>query len=303
MFRKVTQVIPAVPFGPPPGKLPPGNFLKRVIGTTDINGKGTKHACEQIDPFILFDEVLVNSTVPLPFHDHPHSGLVANTISIKTNPSMLWDNQRGDYGPLLSQGVFQLSAGHGVIHDEGREMKVDKAAVPVDDLVHSVQVCQIWFNPGVHLPLADSAASLHAPTDLPIVQSGDLHARLLLGQYQGQISPVSTFHATLFLLHCTLPAGASAAIEVPSSHNAFVYGIANVEKQVAGAVFKIGSGEEDQNAMLLRCHDLAIFSSTTKDEAAAGVQEKIWVKNTHTTAMQFIVGAGKPFDKPWVLPC
>jgi hypothetical protein len=41
----------------------PGKEHWRIIGTTDIDGKGTTHALHSLDPFIFFDESLNSAGV------------------------------------------------------------------------------------------------------------------------------------------------------------------------------------------------------------------------------------------------
>ena len=82
-------------FGPPKE-----DWLRRVIGTLDIDGNGTKHPVErQTDPFIFLDEATLPQGIKPPFGKHPHTGLFACTIQLsKIFHSMLWDNQRGIMG-------------------------------------------------------------------------------------------------------------------------------------------------------------------------------------------------------------
>jgi len=101
---KITpKIIKSVIFGP---KNPPkGLVLRRIIGSLDIDGKGTQHELAELSPWILVDESMMVPGTSLPFGRHPHTGLCANTCPINMN-SMLWDNQNGIYGPLRNKGLF-----------------------------------------------------------------------------------------------------------------------------------------------------------------------------------------------------
>jgi hypothetical protein len=86
------SIHPGSRFGPPPQACPPGLFLQRIIGTRDINDKGTLHAVErQCDPFVFLDEATVLKNTPLPFGKHPHTGIVAMSEDYTASaPQGLW---------------------------------------------------------------------------------------------------------------------------------------------------------------------------------------------------------------------
>jgi hypothetical protein len=105
------------------------------------------------------DEARIPAGAHLPFGDHPHTCLVANTVLL-THHSMFWDNLHSAdrnkvYGPCWAGGLFQIHAGRGVVHGEGDKVPESlMAAHPerkVDETLTHMHAMQVWFNPGMHL--------------------------------------------------------------------------------------------------------------------------------------------------------
>jgi len=144
VYQRRLKVYPSTRFRPPNV-----DMLRRVIGTTDVNGKGTVHPVErQVDPFFFMDEADMPPGFKPPFDSHPHTGLVACTYQLNEKfAGMLWDNHNQQdisnhiyhekknhddqerkqedeekekyYGPLWGRGLLQIFSGKGIEHDEG----------------------------------------------------------------------------------------------------------------------------------------------------------------------------------------
>eukprot|EP00933_Yihiella_yeosuensis_P037996 TRINITY_DN31988_c0_g1_i1.p1 TRINITY_DN31988_c0_g1~~TRINITY_DN31988_c0_g1_i1.p1 ORF type:complete len:289 (-),score=56.98 TRINITY_DN31988_c0_g1_i1:57-923(-) len=254
---------------------------------------------------------------------------------------MLWDNINGVYGPLWSGGMFLLSSGRGVLHDEGADVeeelwrkrlaKETRNADVVDTEFDmstyvkehgpigadaSAHVVQLWFNPGIGQGRENQESSyqLLDAADVPEVplstEDGGIekknvtaHARVLLGEFGGAKSPARLFDASLMLLECQVStANCSVEIPLPSGFtSAWIYaldGSADISVAATAASEK-GCAEMS----LLHSREIAtvdglkdIDSSTPMcllmqiDEKAAGAN----------LVGRFLVGAGKPFDLPWV---
>lgn len=68
--RSIEKVVPAKSSG----------SIQRLIGTVDIDGMGSQHDLEQVDPFILLDQgTLCKDNLP-PFGAHPHRGHSVVTV-------------------------------------------------------------------------------------------------------------------------------------------------------------------------------------------------------------------------------
>jgi redox-sensitive bicupin YhaK (pirin superfamily) len=251
--RCVEAVFQATRFGP---TNVPGKEHWRIIGTTDIDGKGTTHAFHSLDPFIFLDESLNPAGVAgLGGGGHPHAGLTAITYLNPNRPDELgssahgrlqpWDNFDGAEQPINNAGgVYVIAAGRGVVHDE---KNITEAGV-----MHQFQ---LWVDPGhakcsssggsgsifgsngsespdtnLQLPLAKS--SLHLPTDIPIAAGIALGpdatdgawCRVIIGEQFGVLSPQeSPVVGGLLYLHLSLPASGTTSVKIPPGFRGIIY--------------------------------------------------------------------------------
>ena len=278
---------------------PPGtDFLRRVIGTQDIRGKGTLHSLErEVDPFIFLDEAELPPGKKPPFGRHPHTGLVACTIPFsKAFASMLWDNHRGVYGPLYSGGLFQISAGKGVLHDEGADVDPELLRERFGDALLEAEkdspmhAVQLWFNPGIGQGReeAPSEALILDPAEIPQVSGveGCIDARVLLGEFGGARSPAKLWSVELVLLECRMAAGSAATLPL-TFPTAWVY----VLKDSPGGL-RVASG--DGEAADCGVQQIAVAAGETP-----GSSELALKLTTEGDAVHFLLGAGKPLGLPW----
>jgi len=137
-YQRCLNVYPSIRIGPP--KV---DMIRRVMGTTDIDGKGTNHPVErQVDPFFIMDEADLPFGLEPPFGSHPHTGLVACTYQLNEKfGGMLWDNhystgkersrkeiEKEYYGPLWGHGLLEIFSGKGIVHDEGQAISPNSVA-------------------------------------------------------------------------------------------------------------------------------------------------------------------------------
>ena len=96
-----------------------GDHALRLIGTTDIDGNGTKHEVADVDPIVLFDFVNINTSAESPFRPHPHAGLTAMSFLPVGGNWMAWDSLEGDSDQhLQSGGLYFVHAGTPAFHHE-----------------------------------------------------------------------------------------------------------------------------------------------------------------------------------------
>jgi len=92
--------------------------LKRLVGSLDIKGQGTKHELEGVDPVVLCDYAAITGAGNPPFGSHPHYGLIAVTTVFEGCFSDE-DNLNPPDGHInAAGGVYMVSAGRGVCHQE-----------------------------------------------------------------------------------------------------------------------------------------------------------------------------------------
>ncbi|MEM9304547.1 MAG: hypothetical protein AAGE01_20715, partial [Pseudomonadota bacterium] len=93
-----------------PSKL--GDLGLRLIGTTDIDGNGTQHAVDQVDPIVLFDFVKTRTDGKSAFRPHPHFGLTAMSFLPSTGAWGAWDSLAGESDHELHPGgLYYVHAG------------------------------------------------------------------------------------------------------------------------------------------------------------------------------------------------
>jgi redox-sensitive bicupin YhaK (pirin superfamily) len=236
MQRAVEYTIKSTRFGP---TNIPGKEYYRIIGSTNIDGKGTHHALASLDPFVFLDETLNPAGVAgLGGGGHPHAGLTAITylnpnrlinLGSSTNGALQpWDNFNTINRPINNAGgVYVIASGRGVVHDERN--------VTSSGVMHQFQ---LWVDPGhksypsnngtdsnLNLPVAQS--SLYPPKDIPIARgddlggdsaTGDAWCRVIIGSQFGRTSPTaSPIIGGMLYLHLSLPASGSTVVKIPAS--------------------------------------------------------------------------------------
>jgi redox-sensitive bicupin YhaK (pirin superfamily) len=93
-----------------------GHF-DRVIGTVDFLGAGTNHSLAEVNPFVLFDDAVMDKAGVPPFGLHPHRGLhVVSLIWSGCIASRMGHQEKA----VLCQGptAVSLFAGRGMSHEE-----------------------------------------------------------------------------------------------------------------------------------------------------------------------------------------
>lgn len=249
--------------------------IYRVIGTTDVHGKGTAHAIGDVDPFILLDEAMLNPRQGSPFDRHPHAGLVAVSYvlegAIKT-----WDNLSGE-GKHYNQagGVYYINSGRGIVHGESPVPFADGDA---ED--KRLRWLQLWINPGVHSPLLKASTQLASRESIPIVRFGDATVRILIGDAYQKASPIKSDWPVLYL-HVTVAVNKSWRFsELPPGWQGFFY------------VLK-GHGDFGPKPHDGQVKDCLVFS--------VGDQEPLTAINKSSQyELEFIVAAGKPHRRNFV---
>lgn len=106
--RPIAQVIPATVTNP---------MLNRLIGTVDIDGKGTLHPLADVNPFMLLDQgILPKHNMP-PFGAHPHRGHSVVTLIFRGREQS-WDSMTKEKTIVQGPASYWVDAGNGVFHDE-----------------------------------------------------------------------------------------------------------------------------------------------------------------------------------------
>jgi len=165
--RLITRTVAATITGP----------LERMVGSLDCRGKGTNHPLPQVDPVVLCEVAVVTGKDLPPFGLHPHHGVIAVTTVLE-GVFEDRDNINGESDQLqLAGGVYAVSAGKGVCHEEkthtdGRHRAIQTVFKIPDDKLDL---------PPVLVKAAEK--------DIPVVKLDGGVARVMLGRLGKVESP------------------------------------------------------------------------------------------------------------------
>lgn len=202
-IRDISQVIPSMPTSDGAGVK-----LRRSIGATPEL---------RVDPFLMLDEFYSDhpDDYLAGFPPHPHRGF--ETVTYMLDGRMQHRDHLGNTGDLGPGAVQWMTAARGIIHSEMPQQREGR-----------MRGFQLWIN----LPAAEkmkAAAYRDIPAgDIPSAPlDGGGEARVIAGSLaqRGVVveGPVIGAATDPLYLDIRLPAGASAAIPVPSGYSAFVY--------------------------------------------------------------------------------
>lgn len=211
----VEAVVPATRFG---ATDIPGKEHWRIIGTKDVDNKGTLHSIGALDPFIFLDESLNPAGVGgLGSGKHPHAGIAAFTY---LSPELegtadglihAWDSESGDSPPHHAGSIYIINAGRGAVHHE--------ANMTPGGVMHQFQ---LWTR--VAEPLPPASCQLHDRATIPVVKLPDEagHCRVMVGSQFGETSPARPPSPVQYLHVCLKP-GRGTVLTVPRHHRGFAY--------------------------------------------------------------------------------
>jgi redox-sensitive bicupin YhaK (pirin superfamily) len=176
------------------------------------------HGVEQLDPFLLLDEMgpidyRPGEAVGAP--DHPHRGF--ETVTYMLEGEGQHEDSAGHRGVLRPGDVQWMTAGRGIVHSEMPSDRIQQ----VGGRVHGFQ---LWVN----LPRRDKMMApryQEVPSEqIPTAPSQDGRARVkvIAGEALGARAVIDTRTPILYH-HWTLEPGAQVTVPVPPDFNAFAY--------------------------------------------------------------------------------
>jgi redox-sensitive bicupin YhaK (pirin superfamily) len=228
-------------------------------------------ALDQIDPFLLLDEMGPSDSAPGEAKgapDHPHRGF--ETVTYLLAGSMEHRDSRGNHGRLTPGDVQWMTAGSGVVHSE----------MPSADLLARggrIHGFQLWVN----LPRRDK---MMAPRyqEIPAAgipearsEDGAVTVRVLAGEALGKRAVIDT-RTPIVYLDVVLSPGAAFAQPIDPESNAFAYVVE-------------GGGAFGADRTPARAHQLVLFRNDGDEarlEAPPGER------------LRALLIAGRPLSEP-----
>jgi redox-sensitive bicupin YhaK (pirin superfamily) len=212
---------------------------------------------EQLKPFVFLDIFSIADSSKSPFDLHPHSGIA--TVTVFTEGDASFDDGEGNSGIIGYGGVEWMRAGRGVWH--GKELGAGRSK--------GVSGFQLWLALPSALELAVADPQYLEADYTPQVGP----ARVILGHYQGQASPVRAPDDVNYLM-VTLKPGENWRYETPAGHSAVWLAVASGEVMVDGLV---SAGE------------MVVFN------ASDGAIE---MRSTGSVDAKLVIGSARPHPHP-----
>ncbi|MGD8859347.1 MAG: pirin family protein [Myxococcales bacterium] len=181
-----------------------GVRLMRTIGTPEL---------DHLDPFLMLDEFKSDqaSDYIAGFPDHPHRGF--ETVTYMLAGHMEHRDHIGNRGDLAAGSVQWMTAGRGIVHSE---------------MPRQEQGLMWGFQLWVNLPARDKMCEPRyqdiPPDAVPeVALDGGGVVRVIAGEHEGTPGAVGGIAVAPTYLDVRLPAEASLRLDVPASHQGFVY--------------------------------------------------------------------------------
>jgi redox-sensitive bicupin YhaK (pirin superfamily) len=261
--RTIKKIVPATKTGK----------ITRMIGTLDIDGSGTNHPLESVDPFILLDHGVVPINEMPPFGAHPHRGHSVITVLLQGKVKS-WDSfkPKDEWYTLTAPASYWVDAGSGVFHDE--RSVIDNA----DDATQHIKLFQLWV--GVKESERSNPPKVQKDENLECYECKDAGGNVV-GRgicYVGRNSPISTPHPVEVRLIKQLPK-TTYRVPIDSKHSGFVVHV-NGAPRFAGT-----SPNKDLDVLVLdECDDTTNYLEVITCEEEA----------------EYLVCTGEPINEKWV---
>lgn len=170
----------------------------------------------QIDPFLLIHHLqpyVIKSGDDLRIPPHPHAGFEVVTYLLEGD--FFHRDSKGHNHEAGGGDINWMTSGSGIIHSEG----------PTPAFLNkggTIELLQVWIN----LPASRKnlpASFHHYPKEiLPVVNKPGMSIKVLIGSYENQVSPVSTF-SDMFWYHLQLKKGELFTIPVNENYSSAIY--------------------------------------------------------------------------------
>src|SRR5450432_1132771 len=181
--------------------------IKNVLPTRNL---------KQVDPFLLIHhmqpfQLKPGSQTRLP--PHPHAGF--EVVTYLLDGEFFHRDSKGHEQLAKAGDVNWMTSGSGIIHSEGPAEKLLKDG-------GTVQLLQIWINLPADKKQLASTFSHYASETLPVVHKENVSLKVIIGDYDGSSSPISTY-TPVFLYHVKIKKGLLMTIPVKENYTSAIY--------------------------------------------------------------------------------
>ncbi len=224
------------------------------------------------DPFLLFDHFAFNDPIEGPiagFPMHPHRGI--ETVTYMLEGSVHHRDSLGNAGLIGAGDVQWMTSGSGIMHEE----------MPRRSPEGNVYGFQLWVNLPAALKMSQPRYQEVNAETIPLVEKEGTKIRIVTGEIDGVVGPVTEIAANPIYLDVQLDPGTSFSHTIPADHTAVAY--------VFEGIGNFGLDQHNQGE-LVEAVNLIVF----------GDGEYINVKATSESQVRFMLMAGAPFNEPIV---
>lgn len=244
-----------------------GDHALRSIGTTDIDGNGTRHEVADVDPILLLDFVNIDTRAEPSFRPHPHFGLTAMSFLPVGGTWMAWDSLEGDSGQHLEAGgLYYVHAGTPAFHHEYPSPVTVAAGM-------NVEFVQLVWNATDE---EDVRTVVVQPEDIPVVTSERSSVRVLAGDFCGASATQPFTHRKIIYAYVQLDPGGSKELAIPSGMRGMLF-------VIEGSLGVNDASVEAKQMMILGEEDATLATSNLDSDRVT----------------RFIIAAGEPVNQPY----
>jgi hypothetical protein len=182
-----------------------GVLLRRSFGPKRSN---------EYDPFLLFDHFAFNDPKEGPivgFPMHPHRGI--ETVTYMLDGSVHHRDSLGNSGLIGPGDVQWMTSGRGIMHEE----------LPRRGPSGVIAGFQLWVNLPAALKMSQPRYQEVSAATIPTTQRDGALIRVVAGEVDGVIGPVTEIAANPVYLDVTLAANANFVYPVPHAHQVLAY--------------------------------------------------------------------------------
>ena len=232
-----------------------GVRLKRSIGT---------HTLDYLDPFLLLDHFQSKNPADYQagFPLHPHRGI--ETVTYLLAGAVRHRDSVGNAGEIGPGDLQWMTAGRGIMHEEMPQVRPE-----------GVAGFQLWVNlPKRQKMIVPRYQNVNANEIAEIKREGGAKIRVIAGQVDGVVGPISGIAAEPMYLDVAVAPHGSFSLPIPRGHSAFAY------------VFE-GEGKFGPEKRSVTTPRLVVWDDGDSVEV-----------RTEESAVRFLLVSGKPLNEP-----
>ncbi len=172
------------------------------------------HKSNLFDPFLLFDHFAFNDPVEGPirgFPMHPHRGI--ETVTYMLEGSTAHRDSLGNSGLIGPGDVQWMTSGRGILHEE----------MPRRGPSGNIYGFQLWVNLPSHLKMTEPRYQEVNAATIPTYEKDGIKIRVVAGQVNGVVGPVTEIAASPLYLDVELAADNEWTQPIEAGHTAIAY--------------------------------------------------------------------------------